>query len=212
MTELEIIGAPQSNYVRSVRIACEEKGVAYKLSAIRPHTPEVDAIHPFGKIPVMRHGNVTLFESKAIATYIDKAFAGPKLFPDDAGLCGQIEQWVSATNTTIIPATNGYLRWYFFPGTADGKPDRDAIEKAIPDMTQKVEALDKAVAGGFLAGGVFTYADMNILPVLAYLKDTPESGALMRESKHLMKYFDTHSQRASFKATVPPPFSALPPR
>src|SRR5580692_1291484 len=177
MTELEIIGAPQSNYVRSVRIACEEKGVAYKLSAIRPHTPDVDAIHPFGKIPVMRHGNVTLFESKAIATYIDKAFAGPKLFPDDAALCGQIEQWVSATNTTIIPATNGYLRWYFFPGTADGKPDRDAIDKAIPDMTQKVEALDKAVANGFLAGGVFTYADMNILPVLAYLKDMPESGA-----------------------------------
>ena len=30
---------------------------------IARHTPEVDAIHPFGKIPAMRHGDVTLFES-----------------------------------------------------------------------------------------------------------------------------------------------------
>jgi len=29
---------------------------------------EVFAIHPFGKMPVMRHGDVELFESKAIAT------------------------------------------------------------------------------------------------------------------------------------------------
>ena len=76
MAELEIIGAAQSNYVWVVRIAAAEKGVAYKFTPVRPHTPEVDAIHPFGKIPVMRHGDLELFESKAICTYIDRAFQG----------------------------------------------------------------------------------------------------------------------------------------
>ena len=41
------------------------------------HTPEIDAIHPFGKMPVLRHGDFTLCESKAIATYLDRAFDGP---------------------------------------------------------------------------------------------------------------------------------------
>jgi len=30
--------------------------VPYRHSETMPHTPDVDAIHPFGKIPVMRHG------------------------------------------------------------------------------------------------------------------------------------------------------------
>jgi glutathione S-transferase len=34
-----------------------------------------------GLIPVMRHGDFALFESKAIATYIDMTFSGPKLIP-----------------------------------------------------------------------------------------------------------------------------------
>jgi glutathione S-transferase len=62
MPELQIIGAPQSNYVCTTRITCLEKGVPYTLVTAAPHTPEADAIHPFGKIPVMRHGDVTLSE------------------------------------------------------------------------------------------------------------------------------------------------------
>jgi glutathione S-transferase len=92
MTELEIIGASQSTFVRAARMVCEEKGVAYRHTPARPHSPEVDYIHPFGKIPVMRYGDFHLFESKAIATFVDRAFPGPKLIPDDAMLCGKVEQ------------------------------------------------------------------------------------------------------------------------
>ena len=81
--ELEIIGVPQSNYVWAVRMVCEEKGVPYDYKPERPHSPAVDAIHPFGKVPVMRHGDVDLCESKAIATYIDRVFDGPKVIPED---------------------------------------------------------------------------------------------------------------------------------
>src|SRR6516164_1377962 len=76
MPTLQIIGAPQSNFVWACRIACGEKGVPYELLPVFPHSPEVDAIHPFGKIPVMRHGDVTLCESRAILYYIDHAFPG----------------------------------------------------------------------------------------------------------------------------------------
>src|SRR5664280_1214978 len=101
MAELEIMGVPFSNYVRSIRMLGEEKGITYKLTPSRPQSPEVKAIHPAGQIPVIRHGNVTLFESKAIATYIDRTFPGPKFIPDDTLETAQVEQWVSYGNVKV---------------------------------------------------------------------------------------------------------------
>jgi glutathione S-transferase len=103
MPELQIIGAPQSNYVRVARIACAEKGAPYTLVPVAPHSPEVDAIHPFGKIPVMRHGDVTLAESRGICFYIDHAFDGPPLVLRDPVKGAQTEEWISLVNTTIDP-------------------------------------------------------------------------------------------------------------
>jgi len=54
MAELEIMGVPFSNYVRSIRMLCEEKGIIYKLTPSPPQSPEVKAIHPAGQIPVMQ--------------------------------------------------------------------------------------------------------------------------------------------------------------
>jgi glutathione S-transferase len=75
--ELAVIDAPQSNFIRTVRMACAEKSVSYTLNPAFPHSPDADVIHPFGKIPVMRHGDLALAETKAICTYIDLAFDGP---------------------------------------------------------------------------------------------------------------------------------------
>ena len=71
MPELEIIGVARSNYVWTCRIACAEKGVPYTLTRGFPQTPELLALHPFGKIPVLRHGDLLLCElrrSAAIST------------------------------------------------------------------------------------------------------------------------------------------------
>jgi glutathione S-transferase len=57
MANVEIIGFAPSTYVRAVRMVCEEKDIPYDLKPAAPHAPDVTAIHPFGKIPVMRHGD-----------------------------------------------------------------------------------------------------------------------------------------------------------
>jgi glutathione S-transferase len=208
MPELQIIGGPQSNYVRVARIACAEKGVLYTLVPVSPHTPEVDAIHPFGKIPVMRHGDVTLSESRAICFYIDHAFDGPPLAPQDPVNGARSEEWISLVNTTIDPLSmRQYLRAYFFPGTSDGRPDRAAIDAALPKMEQHFAVLDRAVAKtGHLVGDGFTLADMNLLPILFFMAKAPESRAILRRSANLEAYAERHMARASLRDTVPPPF------
>src|SRR2546423_469272 len=98
MPALEIIGAPQSNYVWVVRMVCEEKGVPYEHRPERPHTPDVDAIPPFGKTRVMRHGDVTLGESRESAPYTDRLSGGPRVFPEAQRRAAKVERWVSLGN------------------------------------------------------------------------------------------------------------------
>jgi glutathione S-transferase len=207
MPKVEIIGMPQSTFVRVVRMVCEEKGIDYELKAVTPHSPEIDAVHPFGKVPGMRHGDLELCESKAIATYLDRTFKGVKVIPEDPRLAAEVEQWVSLVNTHIDPTMiRTYLLNYIFPKGADGKPDRKLIDGALPAMKQQVEVLDRAVAKtGYLVGNGYTLADINLMPILFYVRQFPEGRETIGSAKNLSAYFDRHAQRASFRNTMPPP-------
>jgi glutathione S-transferase len=188
-------------------MVCEEKGIDYELKPVPPHSPEVLAIHPFGKVPVMRHGDLVLCESKAIATYLDRAFPGPQLIPADPRLAGLTEQWVSLVNSVMDGTmVRTYLFLYIFPKTADGKPDRQAIEAVTPALREQLALLDKAVAKtGYLAGNQLTLADINLLPILYYVRQFPEGAAALQSLPHLAAYYDRHAARPSFKNTIPPP-------
>jgi len=204
MTTLEIIGLAPSTYTRAVLMACEEKGAPYQLTVARPHSPPVNAIHPFGKIPVMRHGDIELCESKAIANYLDKVFDGPKLFPDEPLDAARAEQWISIVNTMMdMPMVRNYVLKYAFP--EDGKPDRTAIDASVETMKTQLPILDDALGRtGNLAGREFSFADINLMVILYYLRQFPESAALLQQTKNLEAYYAQHSERPSFKNTIPP--------
>ena len=206
MAELEIIGVPFSNYVRSVRMLCEEKGVAYKLTPSRPHTPEVNAIHPAGQIPVMRHGDVALFESKAIASYIDKAFPGQRFIPDDAAGAAKVEQWVSYGNAKV---DKWLMREFVVPQAFFDKakgPDMARVTAAVPEIEKCLAACDAAVArSGYLAGSALTYADMNVLPMYMTIQAYPLGKEIAPKFKALAAWAEKLTQRSSWTKTAPPP-------
>jgi glutathione S-transferase len=207
MATLEIIGGPQSNFVRTARIGCMEKGVAYTLTPARPHTPDVDAIHPFGKIPVMRHGDVVLCETKSICSYVDLAFEGPPLIPRDPVGAARTEQWISLINTGIdLILAREYLRAYFFSGLPDGAPDRISIEATLPKMRAIFALLDREFSQrSYLAGNNFTLADAFLLPLMHYMRLMPESAEMVQASPHVVAWFERVSARPSVRETVPPP-------
>src|ERR1700730_7833697 len=83
-----VFGAPYSVYVRAVRLALEEKGVAYELVPLHifaPGGPSEEHLqrHPFGKIPAFKHAGFHLYEAGAVTRYVDEAFSGPALQPAD---------------------------------------------------------------------------------------------------------------------------------
>jgi glutathione S-transferase len=209
MASVEIFGVLPSTYTRAVVMACEEKGVDYKLTPAPPHSPPAAAISPIGRIPGIRHGDFELCETNAIAMYLDRVFPGPKLIPDDPRIGALTEQWISLVNTPMDTAlVRTYVFAYIFPKTADRKPDRAQIDSVLPTVLAQIEVLDKAVAKtGYLAGGQYTFADINLMAILFYLKQMPESGAAIAKAKNLSAYYERNAARPSFKNTIPPPAS-----
>src|SRR3954468_217831 len=206
MPKPEIIGSARSTYTRAACMVCEEKGIDYVLTETPLSAPEIFAIHPFGKMPVLRHGDVKLFESKAIATYLDRSFLGAHVFPSDPHLAALTEQWVSLVNTVIDRTMiRTYLFAYIAPKTADGKPDRQAIDAVLPALREQIGILDKAVANtGYLVEDRFTFADINLLPILHRVQQFPEGAEALATATHLADYYERHAARPSFKSTTPP--------
>ena len=157
MSELEIIGGPASNFVWVCRIACAEKGVPYKLTSVMPHTPEVTAIHPLGKIPAMRHGNVTLVRisrdlqlyrlhvRRSAADHGKPAYGGP-------GRAMVVDRQHHHRSYLGAPVRG---RLIFFQGRRTGPQTATAIDVALPKMEKQFPIMDVAVASGYLVGGHF---------------------------------------------------------
>ncbi len=207
MKEVTIIGFPQSTYTRVVRMAAHEKGIDYTLDPQPPHSDPVNAIHPLGKIPVMRHGDVELAESSAIVRYFEAVFGGPRLFPVDPITGAHVEQWVSMTNSALDALLiRQYLFAYLFPKGEEGQPKREDIDVLLDKVQHALSVVADAVSDkDYLVGDSMTYADLNMYPILFYLTNTPEGGQMIADSAPLSAYRDRIGGRDSAKVTVPPP-------
>jgi glutathione S-transferase len=75
----------------------------------------------------------------------------------------------------------------------------------MPAVREQVAVLDKAVAGsGCLVDDLFTFADINLLPILYRLQQAPEGAAALAAAPHLARYYERHAARPSFARTMPP--------
>jgi glutathione S-transferase len=209
MSKVRILGMPQSPFVWAARMAAAEKGIEIDFAPVMPHTPEIDAISPFGKMPVLRHGDVTIAESRAIARYLDELDARVPLMPRDPVAAARAEQWIMHAYCEYTPSlVLRYIVPYAFPSGADGRPDRGAIEAALPALGKAITVLDRQLDGRSWIAGDFSFADIIFAPMLHYAGELPEGGAAIAAAPHVAAWQLRMQARASFKATFPPPLPA----
>ncbi len=202
---LRLIGTPRSTYVRTVRMAMAEKGLKYTYDPAAPHTPPVDAISPYGRVPVFRDGETALFETSAIVRYLDETFDGTPVLAPNARLRAQMEQWVSMINCHGYDAMiRRYVLQYVFPKGEGGAPDRKTIDAALPEIEQLLGILDKTYGErNVLVGNTVTMADLFLAPIVVYLGMFPESKALLAKVPNVTRAHAAIAERESFKATMP---------
>jgi glutathione S-transferase len=202
---LSLIGDSRSSYVRTARMALAEKGLKYTYDPAAPHSPPVDAISPYGRVPVFRDGDTALFETSAIVRYLDETFDGAPLIAANARLRAQMEQWVSMINCHGYDAmVRRYVLQYVFPKGEGGVPDRKTIDAALPEIEQLLGTLDKTYGKrDFLVGDTVTMADLFLAPIVFYLGMFPESKALLEKVPNLSRAHAAIAERESFTATTP---------
>src|SRR5262245_44044678 len=86
MSDIVVLGFPRSTYVHIVRLVLTHKGIPHTFRDLEPDmgSPAHLALHPFDRVPILQHGDFTLYETSAIARYVDEAFEGPALQPKEA--------------------------------------------------------------------------------------------------------------------------------
>jgi glutathione S-transferase len=210
MTEprIEIFGVPQSSFTRAVRIVLDEKGVDYDLHPVQPQSAEVLAIHPLGKIPALRHGEVALGESRAIVLYLDRLFPDTPMAPvEPPRLASEVEQWISIVSTAVDTVlVRRYVLSYLFPGGSGGGVDHDLIEAMTPELETVMAMLDAALEGrNHLAGGRFTFADALLLTILDATRLFSEGRRAIGGAANVGRYLNRHASRPSLVRTRPWP-------
>jgi glutathione S-transferase len=209
MSEIVIYGIPGSPYVRSVQMGVEEKAAPYRLEALEPRSnreAEHLARHPFGRVPVIDHGDYRLYETQAILRYLDASFPEPRLQPEDPRAIGRMNQLI------------GINDWYFFPKVAavivfnrivgpvllGTTPDEAAIEAALPIARTCIAELDRLLGDqAFFVGDRLSLADLMLAPQLDFLQATPEGRDLLAGTR-LAAWLERMNRRPSMERTRRP--------
>lgn len=210
MADPVVYGPAFSTYARTVRLALEEKGVAYRLEEVdilkgESHTPEHLARQPFGKVPALEHDGFSLYETTAIIRYIDEAFDGPALQPSDPKARARMTQTCAIIDNYGYPAMIGtcVVQRVVVP-MMGGEPDEAAITEAVPQAETAAAALDDLLGdSAFLAGDSISLADLYLIPVFDYFHATPEGGKALEGKKNLQRWWNAVSERPSVTTTRP---------
>lgn len=134
----------------------EEIGIDYELryvdlAAGAHKRPEILALNPMGKVPILEDGDVVVTESAAIGLYLADRYAPGRLAPalDD-------------------PARGPYLRWSLFapsviePGAAGRSAGWEYQESRVGwgNHDAMLTTMESAIRGPFLLGDMFSMADV----------------------------------------------------
>lgn len=201
-----LIGYRHSVYTRVARIALIEKNVGFDEAEHDPFTGEgVDNPHPFGRVPVLCHGDFTIYETAAITTYVATGFDGPALT-----LRGARE---SAREAQVIGMVDSYAYWplvrqvyshgAFRPAMAEAA-DEKVLGEGLRAAPKVLAALEAISAEGLALGQTFGRADCHLVPMIGAFRQAPEAAEMLRDYPALSAWWARVAERASVKASETP--------
>lgn len=200
VTAFESVPDFAKGQVRDLRVrwALEEAGMPYKARLLSPgeqDKPEYRALQPFGQIPVMQDGDLTLFESGAILLQI--ASKSDVLMPKEPAAQARATQWIFAALNSVEPAlVNFFLADVVFAKEEWAKLRR---EGALDFAKRRLKGLSDALGDkSYLDGERFTIGDLMMTSVLRI----PAHTDLVTSDPRLGPYLQRCTNRPAFKKAL----------
>jgi glutathione S-transferase len=183
MSETIVYGFPRSTFVNIVRLVLTLKDVAYRFEDLEPVMGRSEhlALHPFNRVPIFRHGDFTVYETRAIVGYIDEVFAGARLTPQNPHARARMNQWIGVVDSYVYP----YMIYHVtherlvFPELGIAS-DEKVVAHALPKVENALVAIERELADGrdYLLGPELSIADFYLLPSTFAFSLTEEGKAM----------------------------------
>src|SRR5262245_31232710 len=130
-----IHGAPISPYVRKVRIALAEKGIAYELRPAIPKSEALLRLNPLGKIPTLEEDGFAVGDSSVICDYLEQTRPQPALYPSEARERARALFLEEYADTRLVEVVGPVMRMKLL-GPLLGQPlaDQAAVDKHVAEV------------------------------------------------------------------------------
>ena len=160
---MKLYYAPNTRAVRIVWL-CNELGLSCELERFRlgdpaMRAPDYLAVHPMGRVPALRDGDTTLYESGAIVQYLLARYGEGRLAPDVASAdYPAYLQWLHYAEGMIMPHVN-----IIVVETVLLPPERRNpvnVDRSTRQLTRMLGAVDGALDGRDFLAGAFSAADI----------------------------------------------------
>jgi glutathione S-transferase len=205
---LTIYGVYRSRASRNIWLA-DELGIPFKhvpvmqryrlpdpppAGVVHTRSPEFLKINPNGHIPSIDDDGLVLHESLGINLYLAKKHGGP-LAPANVAEDGQMTTW---SLWAAIEVEGQAINIIYHRVNNAGRPmDPKIADDAVEALRGPFAVLDAALAkDGYLVGGRFTVADINVAEVVRYAQAAPE---LFANAPHVKAWLAACQARPAFR-------------
>jgi glutathione S-transferase len=164
LTTFDWVPEPPRGYVRDLRVrwALEEAKLPYRVESVpfRERKAEHFAHQPFGQVPWLTDGDISIFESGAILLHLGER--SEALMPKDARGRSDTIEWLFAALNSVEMAS---LPWSLSKFSGDAA-DNPALKRVKDFLELRLKHLETALSKREWLAGSFTVADILMADVL----------------------------------------------
>lgn len=207
---ITVYGRRNSSSVQLVMWTIAELGLTHeRLDFGHGHastrTDEYLTMNPMGRVPVLRDGPVTMFESAAILRYLAAQYGNTSFWPADPAQRAALDTWAEWGKGTF---TEAVLAIFVYDVRLDpATRDPAILQAAEQDLIPLAHMLEARIGQGpWLGGDHFTFADIACGHILhRYFTMDWNRPAL----PNLARYFDRLQTRAPYREHAMVDYEAL---
>jgi glutathione S-transferase len=170
------------------------------------NTPEYLAMNPNGKIPLLKDGDFTIWESSAICRYLCNQYQSQALYPQGTQPRALVDQWIDWGNTTLFgPLSTVFWQMLRVP---DAQRDLKKVQEESAKVVSAAAIMNQQLSKtAYLAGAQFTLADLNVAAAVFRCLGL---GLIQQEDPNfasLMAWYDRVRTAAEFKRWIEKPLT-----
>ncbi|CAL4895694.1 unnamed protein product [Urochloa decumbens] len=197
---VKVYGWAASPFVARVLVCLEEAGVDYELVAMSRDAgdhrrPDHLARNPFGQVPVLEDGDLTLFESRAIARHVLRKHKPELLGGGGLEQSAIVDVWLEVEAHQHEPAAGAIVMECLITPLLGGAPDQAAVGENAGKLRRVLDAYEARLSRSrYLAGDSVSVADLSHFPLMRYFMAT-EHAALVEALPRVKAWWEELAAR-----------------